>query len=89
MDVTVTSGLFLGIITKILVDIIRVFVYKIDGRWVHGTVVVVSCVVAVLTTLIDLHVLSGSIVNDIVVILTSILTAIGANEVTRGRGKLG
>lgn len=84
---TVLTTLVGGAALKIVTDLIRVFARRIDGRWVHVLVVVLGAAAAVVQHLIGAGVDGG--LTTALTWLTAILTAIGANETTRGKGKLG
>lgn len=76
-----------GAVMTYVVDVIRLFAPKVDGRWVHiltGGVTALASVVSVIATSAN-----SPIVQTLSVFLGATIAAIGLNEIKRGPGTLG
>lgn len=81
--------LVIGLVLKLLVDLIRVFATRIDGRWVHLLAAFLGFGAYVFDQMASLGISTGPYGAVFDQFFLSSLVALGVNEVTRGRGKLG
>lgn len=78
MDPTMQAG-GIGILAKIVVDVIRAVFPKLQKRWVHLTVLVLCLGYGAWLAFQDPNQLVSAATQS----LTAFLAAVGANEVTR------